>query len=70
MLIVDNDLTIIETALKFQRFRAAFILILLQKEFSAVAVFFVNLYQHSAQLSGTEDKPCCMMMWKKCTLII
>jgi hypothetical protein len=23
------------------------------------------LYQYSAQLSGTEDKPCCMMTWKK-----
>lgn len=67
--IVDSGLTVTETALKFQCFLAALVLILLQKEFPAVAVFFVNLYRHSAQLSGAEDKPCCVMMWKKCTLI-
>lgn len=71
LLIVDKGLTVTETALKFHCFLAALVLIhvLLQKECPTVAVFFVNLYRHSAQLSGAEDKPCCVMMWKKCTLI-
>jgi hypothetical protein len=32
---------------------------------STVALFFKNLYHYSAQLSGTEDKPCCMMTRKE-----